>query len=564
MTTYQVAGPLNNEFGVIFRLGDENNFYFYSLSSDGYYHLRKLVDGEWETLIDWTESTAINTGEASANVLGLLAEGPQISLLVNGTVLDSVADDAFAQGSLALGVGTIDEGGVEIAFEDLTLWQPGGEPVETPTAEPTASETPSPVATPDVEAVMDLLAGVKQADPDYSSDFRRPDEDWPTYTDENATVDYADRAFLIKVDAPKFSAWSAGDATSDLNLADFYMEVDVARDVGPADANYGVLVRFNDDNNFYFYGINGLGSYAFWKLVDNEWEVVSDWEKSDAILKGEGETNRLGILVQGSRVTLLVNDEVLTQVVDDAFSEGNVGLYVETRKKGGVEVSFDNVDIWKITAETAPPAETEAATPAPLDTAAIEQRVDEIKANDATATDDFRSDSGAWATGDDDDSTVAYANRALRVLVKHPDWLAWSDGDLTLGDFLLETDVTAVSGQEDGQFGLLFRKVDDQNYYFYGIDASGNFGLWKKVDDEWQSIIDWQATDAVVMEKGATRRLGVLAEGSTIALLIDGTPLAQVEDDSFDQGGVAVVSGTFSAPEYETTFDNLEAWDLSQ
>jgi hypothetical protein len=37
--TIHVAGPLNNEFGVIFRYQDDDNFYAYSISSDGYYRL---------------------------------------------------------------------------------------------------------------------------------------------------------------------------------------------------------------------------------------------------------------------------------------------------------------------------------------------------------------------------------------------------------------------------------------------------------------------------------------------------------------------------------------------
>ena len=84
------------------------------------------------------------------------------------------------------------------------------------------------------------------------------------------------------------------------------------------------------------------------------------------------------------------------------------------------------------------------------------------------------------------------------------------------------------------------------------------------IRENWpQTWVSFNA-DAVVMAPDEPMRLGVLAEGPAITLLANGEVLTQVQDDSFAEGGIALVSGTFEADSYESFFDNLELWALSQ
>jgi hypothetical protein len=41
----KLSGPEENDFGNICRYQDENNFYFFTISSDGYYGITKIVGG---------------------------------------------------------------------------------------------------------------------------------------------------------------------------------------------------------------------------------------------------------------------------------------------------------------------------------------------------------------------------------------------------------------------------------------------------------------------------------------------------------------------------------------
>jgi hypothetical protein len=121
----KIGGPDNNDFGVICRYQDNNNFYAFLISSDGYYAIMKYTGGSSETLgTDGMLSTdAVNLG-ASTNTVRADCVGDTLSLYANGTLLHSVSDAAFASGDVGLIAGTFDEPGADIAFDSFLVLRP--------------------------------------------------------------------------------------------------------------------------------------------------------------------------------------------------------------------------------------------------------------------------------------------------------------------------------------------------------------------------------------------------------------------------------------------------------
>lgn len=178
VTTKQWEGPNNNSYGVIFRLQDKDNFYRFDITGDGFFLLSKFVDGKWLTLIDWTSSPAINTGQAE-NDLRVSALGAKISIYTNGRLLAEVEDESFRHGDIGFFAGTFDEPDVHISFDDLRVWAP-------PASEMVLKVTPtSAVFVPPQPTATSAAIAVGQPTATFTFE---PDEVTPTVTHPAVTA----------------------------------------------------------------------------------------------------------------------------------------------------------------------------------------------------------------------------------------------------------------------------------------------------------------------------------------------------------------------------------------
>jgi hypothetical protein len=154
VTARRVSGPLDNQYGVVFRYRDPDNFYFFQISSDGYYSLQKAKDGEREFISEWNTSDAIHQGDV-ANDLRIVARGDEFRFYVNGEPMplclkgdnafsmwnvptgECVTDDLtyiyqdsdFEQGRIALEAGSSSDTTSEVivAFDNLVIIGPDSE-----------------------------------------------------------------------------------------------------------------------------------------------------------------------------------------------------------------------------------------------------------------------------------------------------------------------------------------------------------------------------------------------------------------------------------------------------
>lgn len=138
----QVAGPDDNEYGVLVRMQDPDHFYCFSVSGDGYYLVSKYDGEDWEALsgADWLPSDAIYLG-AATNRLEVICQGTALTFLVNGEKLFHVddvrirpvddkdlvfqiEDASYRRGDIGLYAGSFFEPGVEIHFDNLRVDSP--------------------------------------------------------------------------------------------------------------------------------------------------------------------------------------------------------------------------------------------------------------------------------------------------------------------------------------------------------------------------------------------------------------------------------------------------------
>lgn len=123
--TVRQDGPEGNRFGVQCRYADANNYYFAVISSDGYYGIGKVVDGELTFLpkngMQVTDTIFAGT---AVNHIRLDCVGSRLTLYVNGDYVDAVDDKDLKAGDVGLLAGTFEEKGTQILFDNFAVFQP--------------------------------------------------------------------------------------------------------------------------------------------------------------------------------------------------------------------------------------------------------------------------------------------------------------------------------------------------------------------------------------------------------------------------------------------------------
>lgn len=128
VTTRQINGPDDNAYGVICRYQDEENFYLFLISGDGYYSIGKYQSGEDRVTYltedgQFAQSDQINQG-AATNLMEVSCVGNELSLAVNGYPLLTITDSEFGAGDIGLAVSALQQGTVEVDFDDLQVTGP--------------------------------------------------------------------------------------------------------------------------------------------------------------------------------------------------------------------------------------------------------------------------------------------------------------------------------------------------------------------------------------------------------------------------------------------------------
>lgn len=111
--------------GVICRLVDERNFYFFVVTSDGYYGIGKTQDGQASLLgmEQMARHEAIHA-DGQVNRLSAACIAELLIFYVNGELVGSALDPDFSRGDVGLLAGSFEQGGVEVLFDNFVVYKP--------------------------------------------------------------------------------------------------------------------------------------------------------------------------------------------------------------------------------------------------------------------------------------------------------------------------------------------------------------------------------------------------------------------------------------------------------
>lgn len=310
-------------YGITFRENvDDAEYYAFEVDTDGYFTVNVRTNEEWETLVEWTESPAIN--RQSSNQLTVKAVGPAFTFYINGHEVAAIEDDTLDTGAIGVALDLYDKGDkVTVDFDNLAIR----------------------AVSPDELALVEDSSDSILFEDTFDSDAKG----WATgefedeYSQNEVTIENG--RYILNVSSKPEKLPYVEKALPNRDFSDFILTVDATPRDTETHYSYGVAFRLDEDGNVYVFEIGNDELYAV-LLYDDEWKKLKEWSSSSAIKPGE--TNRLIISAEGDKLTFFVNDVQLTTLEDDTISTGQIALVVDMAEGEKVAtVEFDDLIIRK-------------------------------------------------------------------------------------------------------------------------------------------------------------------------------------------------------------------------
>jgi hypothetical protein len=190
--------------------------------------------------------------------------------------------------------------------------------------------------------IADMLT--KSGEALFKDDFSDPSSGWARATSTDGTTDYFGGGFRIWVNTTDYDLWS----TPGLDFSNTRIETDVYLIGGPVENRFGLLCRYRDAQNFYFFIVSSDGYFGIGKLIGGVRSLLGQemMAYNPAITQGVA-LNHLRADCIGETLTLYINGAPVGMVQDADLASGDVGLLAGTFDQPGADAVFDNFVVIK-------------------------------------------------------------------------------------------------------------------------------------------------------------------------------------------------------------------------
>lgn len=109
-------------------------------------------------------------------------------------------------------------------------------------------------------------------------------------------------------------------------------------------SGYGLIFRYQDENNYNVFAVDGTGRFSIWVREDGVWRELrgteENWTTNPAVVR-IGEMNLLSMEISGDEISAFVNGEWVASIVDDTFDDGGIGIYLASPPNGRASILVD-------------------------------------------------------------------------------------------------------------------------------------------------------------------------------------------------------------------------------
>jgi hypothetical protein len=299
-----------------------------------------------------------------------------------------------------------------------------------------------------------------------------------------------------------------------------------------------VLFRKEGDYQFYAFTVSTDGRYRVRKMFQSGaegWETLLDWKDSPYLETGVA-ANRLQVVCVGSQISLYVNGQYLTTVLNSSYAGGEIGLAVGTfEDEARALFYFDDLRVY------APSTGPEVLW-----------------------QDDFSDAGSGWEIGQYDEGSVGYIDGYYSVSASTQGKWMWGVANRSFSDVEMEVEATQVLGpaNNNNAYGVWCRVQANNDAYHLLISGDGFYSIQKSTSGSYEALVDWTASD-VILQGNATNKLRAVCDGSRLALYCNGQLLGETTDSAWAEGDIALSAISLEPEPTEIHFDNLVVYSAS-
>jgi hypothetical protein len=217
-------------------------------------------------------------------------------------------------------------------------------PTQTPTNTPvwfppTPTNTPLPTAIiSPTESITTNLGEVL-----FTDNFTNPNG-WITGKRPAGLISLSKGELTLAVNQPGGYLYSLRQGGG---LGNFYAEITASPSICLGGDEYGMLIRFSPEQDFYRFSLTCDGQTRLDKYFNGTASSPQPLIQNGAIPPGAPSISRLAVLAIGSDLAFFANGEHLFSVHDPSLSIGNLGVFAHSAGDNAVTVNFSDLVVYK-------------------------------------------------------------------------------------------------------------------------------------------------------------------------------------------------------------------------
>lgn len=181
---------------------------------------------------------------------------------------------------------------------------------------------------------------------------------------------------------------------------------------------------------------------------------------------------------------------------------------------------------------------------------------------------DFR-DEDAWEFYEDNIGSVQVDedDEVYIVEIEYDDGATflWGQDSRMFGDIVIQVETEQLSREDNNGYGVMCRTDPSNNGYGYRFYISGDgfISIGKLTEEDgFEALVEWETSDTVNQGED-DNELTIVCVGDYLGFYVNGELVAEVEDDTFDEGVIALAASIYEEDEdVEIAFDDLLVWEV--